>query len=399
MFVLAPIVIVAAVLVVLAVRARQGKPISLHGRWKRAARQLGLDFSIGSRGPRMRGVIDEMQVGVGTFVREHRGRRKRFTRVVVDFGQRLREAEPQRQKGETEDQAVRRLLRRNTDRRILQLVKQVGATVGHGRIKWVRPEVNWEVEDLVDAVNRLVRTAGLFVQDGGSVPDRLLANVQDLSVPDEERLGMAQVLFERFRGSTQARKAAEGLVEHPQPAIRLKAARVLGESGAGTLGKLLRDQTLPRSVREDALDALLKDLAPRVWEPVLARSLHSPHEEVVRTILRRIQLLNHRAAHSLLRRVASDGSMSPRSLSALARTLGRIGDRSAGPILLKMLEHADPGVQREAAIALAYKGGPDDVKPLLSRLSYLPEGRIRNLCRTAVREIEARHGVHALRAG
>lgn len=387
---LPPLLVLVAGVAYAVYRGTRGHGFTLNGRWKRAAGTLGLTFAATKKGPAMAGEANGMQVSVGTFLREHHGRQTRFTRVVIDSNGRITDKVKSRPGGMD---ALLRLLGRAGERRVLQLVKHVGATVSGGRIRWARPGVDWDPEDFVAVVERLLRTAELLVQDEGELPGRLKLNINDPAVPLEERVAMTHALIERFADTPEAREVASGLLGHPAPGMRLKAARVLKEQGAEVIGALVRDPSTPKDVREDAIDALIRELPPRLWEPLVLRALRSSNEAVSRPVVQRIMSVQHAPARRLLARAAEDASTAPVVLAQLARALGKLGDDTAGPVLLKLLGHADPSVQREAVIALAYKGGPAELRPLLARLSLLPEGRIRSLCRTAVREIQARHGL------
>ncbi len=77
----------------------------------------------------------------------------------------------------------------------------------------------------------------------------------------------------------------------------------------------------------------------------------------------------------------------PEALETAARTLGGIGDRSACPVLVELLDASDPMVRTAAAGALGRAGTPDAVEPLIDALRHDDDWRVRAKAASSLGEL------------
>ncbi len=362
--------------------------------WRRAAEALGLEYDGGgpTSGPTMAGDMAGFEVLVDTFGRNDRGTRRTFTRVVIDAGERMPESlEPG---GARPDDALGRLLDQTSRRRITDLVKTLGATVGQGKVRWAREGLVWPINDFVTTVRNVVRTTEHLCLDEDDIPGRLLLAWRDKELPEEQRRQLLLVLIDRFQGTPEAVTGAREALSVPDPELQLEAARSLGRQGVPAMGTLARDPAVAQELRVAAMTALVEDHGPDLHGPQLRKVLRSDQIDVCRTAVHFVRRTNLASAVPFLVELATDPRTSTDLLTLLVETIGEMGDYTAEPTLMGLLHHADLVVRRGAAVALGRIGGPSAVDPLLEQIDAAnADPRLRALCRAAVREIRARYGM------
>ncbi len=371
--------------------------------WGRCADALGLRYDPGgpTNGPTMSGRMGQMRVLVDTFGRVTAGRRETFTRVVVDSEGRIPDNASTHPTAERPRDPLEAMLARHGQRRVLDLVKHLGATLAQGKLRWARPGLIWEAADFVQTVRDAVRTAEHLCVDEADIPARLLVCVRDQRIDAAQRREMLLVLLDRYPGTNEANAAARDALRHPEPVVRLTAARALGQTGVSTLGVLGSDPAVPPEVRAQALNDLMTAWPSDVAQPQLRRVLRSPEPEIVRTAVHLIRQLHHTPAVRVLLELGADPQTPPDLLSLVVEVVGEVGDAAAEPVLLGLLRHGEVIVRRGAAIALGQIGTPEAIVSLRELMDdgLLPDARLRALCRTAIREIQGRFGIAVDAAG
>lgn len=364
-------------------------------RWRQAASALGLEYAPGdaTSGPMMEGAVGAMRVVIDTFGRYQGGERKTFTRVVVDSLGRI-PAHLGADAASRTDDPVERLLQQTSRRRITDLVKHLGATVSGGRLRWACAGLEWDVGALVTTVRNVVRTAEHLCLAETDIPGRLLANVRDHTVPADQRREMLLVLLDRYAGTPEAATAAKEALDHPEPAVRLEAARSLGKAGVPALGSLAADPEAPADIRANALTEVIRNHPRDLAEPQLRKVLKHPDPHVPRTGIHVVRHLKHEPAVRVLLELAADPRTEAELLGLVVELIAELGDASAEPTLLGLLHHKDVVVRRGAAMALGRLGSGAALGPLQELVdAVLTDNRLRSHARGALREIRQRLGL------
>ena len=179
----------------------------------------------------------------------------------------------------------------------------------------------------------------------------------------EQRLTALDLLLTHFPASLEADIAAKDALADPHPAVRLRAARAVGELGLPVAQAILADSRIDDDVRVDALAHLARALPRPVLVPMLIESLERGPAPL-RSEARRLcgQHAVRDAVPHLLKSLRVAGAAERRELLAI---LGRIGDRRVESLALANLEHDDPGVCREAVRCLGRVSRPETIVPLL----------------------------------
>ena len=364
--------------------------------WRMAGEALGLEYDEGgaTAGPTLEGELAGFPLLVDTFGRSDGTRRRTFTRVVIDAGERMPDNIDGTVVPNPQADALTRLLDQTSRRRISDLVKTLGATVGQGKVRWAREGLVWPVVDFVQTVRTVVRTTEHLCVDESDIPGRLLLASRDHELPDEQRKQLLLVLFDRFPGTPEAIAGARDGLSHPEPEVRIEAARALGRTGVPALGQFARDPGLEQELRVVALTALVDEHGPELHGPQLRKVLQAPEPEVCRTAVHFVRRTDLKTAVPFLLELATDPRTSNDLLTLLVETIGEMGDVSAEPTLMGLLHHADMVVRRGAAVALGRIGGPGALEPLYEQVEVLgADARLRSTCLAAMREIRARFGL------
>lgn len=364
--------------------------------WGRVAHALGLEYDGGgpTSGPTMRGRIGQMKLLVDTFGRAVHGERVAFTRVVVDSDGRIPEQltlDPPT--GKPRD-PVEVLLAQHSQKRVVDLVRHLGATLHQGRVRWAVEGLTWEPAAFVQTVRDVVRTAEHLCLDEADIPGRLLLCIRDHDVPEPQRREMLLVLFDRYPATSEANTAARDAVQsHPDAFVRLVAARALGSLGVTTLGILARDPEVTQEVRTEALKDLMTAWPLEIGNPQVRKVIRSDEPEVVRTAVHMVRHLNHVPAVRIMLELAADPQTPADLLSLLVEVIGEMGDENAEPVMLGLLNHQDVVVRRGAAVALGKLGTPLALETLVEQTEagLVPDARLMGLCRAAIRDIRRRH--------
>ncbi len=368
--------------------------------WGRVAQALGLEYDGGgpTSGPTMRGRMGQMRLLVDTFGRAVHGERVAFTRVVVDSDGRIPEQltlDPPRDKPKDPIEA---LLAQHSQKRVVDLVKQLGATLHKGRVRWATEGLVWDPAMFVQNLRDVVRTAEHLCLDEADIPGRLLLCIRDQDVAEPQRREMLLVLFDRYSATSESKSAATDAVRnHPDAYVRLVAARALGSHGVTTLGVLARDPEVTQEVRTEALKDLMTAWPLEIGNPQVRKVIRADEPSVVRTAMHMVRHLNHVPAIRIMLELAADPQTPADLLSLLVEVIGEMGDMNAEPVMLGLLNHPDVVVRRGAAVALGHLGTPLALETLeeQTEAGLVPDGRLMALCRTAIRDIRRRHKLPA----
>jgi len=367
--------------------------------WGRVAHALGLEYDGGgpTSGPTMQGRMGRMRVLVDTFGRAQHGQRTAFTRIVIDSDGRIPEQLTLDAPGHKPEDPIEVLLAQHGKRRVTDLVRELGATLHGGRVRWATEGLVWDAAEFVQTLRDVVRTAEHLCLDEKDIPGRLLLCTRDEKVPEPQRRQMMLVLLDRYVGSPEANSAAKEAVKHPDAYVRLTAARALGKQGVSTLGVLARDPDVTQEVRTAALEDLMTAWPLELGNPQIRKVLRSVEPAVVRTAIHMVRHLNHAPAVRIMLELATDPQTPSDLLSLLVEVVGEMADANAEPVMLGLLNHDDVVVRRGAAAALGQLGTPEALPSLQEQIEepLVPDGRLTALCRSATVEIRRRHRLPA----
>lgn len=365
--------------------------------WDRVGTALGLAYDSGgpTSGPTMRGRMGQMRVLVDTFGRMQNGQRVAFTRIVIDSDGRIPDQLTLDPPDAQPRDPVEALLAHHSQKRVTDLVRQLGATLHDGKVRWATEGLLWDAAEFVQTVRDVLRTAEHLCLDEADIPGRLLLCIRDHQVPEKQRREMLLVLLDRYPGTNEATTAARDAVRHTDPYIRLVAARALGQAGIGTLGLLAREPETGQEIRTEALKDLMTAWPLELGNPQVRKTLRSEEPSVVRTGIHMVRHLNHVPAVRIMLELAADPQTPADLLSLIVEVVGDMGDENAEPVLLGLLNHDDVVVRRGAAVSLGHIGTPNALESLREQAeeSLVPDARLLALCRTARRDIRRRHGL------
>ena len=180
---------------------------------------------------------------------------------------------------------------------------------------------------------------------------------------DAQRLQALDLLLTHFPASLEADLAAKDAVVDEHPAVRLRAARALGEAGVPVAQSIMLDEGAPEALRVEALQHLAVSSSRLSLAPFVLKALDSKANALSETAARIAgQLQLREAVPRLLERLDSAPTAERRHLLS---TLRRIGDRRIESAAIANLDDQDPQVGREAVRCLGRVGRPAKVVPLL----------------------------------
>jgi len=360
--------------------------------WSQLAETLDLDYDPGGllRGPIISGTLNDMQVQLDTLHQLRDGRKVLFTRFVLR-NENLPEGLDKKSKAKPSDDQVKRVLAQVTRRHVTELIKRIGATLSGKKVRWVRESSVWPPDHMADIIRRIVEICDFLCLPESETAKRLLAGVNDESLPDGHRKQMKQLLFERYQGSEECDSLASEMLEEGDPQSRLAAARALGAGGLEALAKIARTSDIPKDIREQALGTIISKHEPSVAYPHLASVVKSPNAESSRTALGVIRRQKYLPAMRLLLETAKDPSTPSDKICNIIDIVGEIGDASAQQTMLTLLQHEFLMVRRRAATALGRIGTQSALGQLQRYANSSSENkRLRDLCTRAIERIRKR---------
>jgi HEAT repeat protein len=283
-----------------------------------------------------------------------------------------------------DEPALLAVLDRGTREKVRAALRDWRAFVKHGEIRAELPRLISNATELEEIVRGLVDLAGRLSVHVPEIPNRLakLATSDDLPAV---RLRSLQIL--RDLSPDLARETSLQAITDSVAEVRLEAALVLGRLDvvAGVAGL----ETAEARLRVRALRHLLEHRSEEVVDAVLDKLISSREYSAIRAAARGLGP-DHRAAAAPLARILP--RVDSETAVVLAESLGGIGDASAEPALLSLLERDEPAVQVAAARALGQAGTARAVEPLLDRTRWLLDPKLRRAARGAVSAIQARLG-------
>jgi HEAT repeat protein len=215
------------------------------------------------------------------------------------------------------------------------------------------------------------------------IPNRLakLATSDDLPAV---RLRSLQIL--RDLSPDLARDTSLHVINDQAAAVRLEAALALGR--LDIVAEVAALETVEARLRVRALRHLLEHPSEQVVDAVLDKLISSHEVAIIGAAARGLEP-EHKAAAAPLARILPKADSE--TAVVLAEALGSMGDASAEPALLALLERLEP-VQIAAAHALGRVGTAHAVEPLLDRTRWLLDSELSRAAREAVSAIHARLG-------
>ena len=162
----------------------------------------------------------------------------------------------------------------------------------------------------------------------------------------------------------------------PSPHVRAKAARALGEIGAGTLAHALVERALnddDADVRAACAQTMGRSPSAEVSE-ALCRALREGHVEMRRRAATAVESLGDPSSAPTLLNALQDPDSEVRRLAG--RALWAIADTAMGEVLLEHLHSPDPAVRAAIAGLLGKVRAPYALEPVASRLED-PHPRVR----------------------
>lgn len=250
-----------------------------------------------------------------------------------------------------------------------------------------------EVETLVALAKRLTLEAGPPIET------RLRRNVEGDRVPEVRRRSL-KWLIERFPDHKLTRGALESGLEDADGHVRLTAIAAAGAAGEAALARMPEDRNLHEQDRLSALQIMKRQDSPQLeavldrlmdqlselarMKPELACVLLDMHLKAPVDDRRRQQLLH-----------ALPQATQP-ALTHLVHHLGRLGERAAEPLFIKLLSRDHVELRIALAEALAEVGGRDAVAPLQPLTGgLLADARLKSAAKAAIEAIQGRLGPSA----
>jgi hypothetical protein len=363
--------------------------------WSTFAEHLDLNYDPGGllKGPMISGVIKGMNVSMDTIYQVRDGRKAVVTRFVL-HNESLPEGLDKTSKAKPTDDPIKRALAQVTRRHITELIKKLGATVAGKKVRWLRENAVWAPESTADVVRRIAQICEFLCLEETDISGRLLAGYRDESLPDGHREELKRLLFDSFPGSPESEAVAGDMLDDPDPNARLAAARALGPRGLDAMAKIARSAENPKEVRETALGEILGKQESSVALPLLASVIRSPNPEVSRTALAMIRRHKYLPAMRVLLEVTKTPDTPSDKICNIIDIIGEIGDSSAQPTLLSLLQHEFLMVRRRAASALGRVGTQNALAPLQQCASASGSNRrFKDLCQRAIERIRKRHRI------
>lgn len=177
------------------------------------------------------------------------------------------------------------------------------------------------------------------------------------------RLQALDVLLTHFPASLEADLAAKDALADPSPAVRLRAARAIGDSGFSVAHAIVVDEVVEPSLRVQALQYLAYAMPRRLFVPLVVRALKTNHDDVRAEAAMQSGRRKIGEAVPLILQQLRQASTDQRS--RLLDVLGRIGDDRAEGVAMAHLNDEAPHVVKEAVRCLARVGHPNRVVPRL----------------------------------
>jgi hypothetical protein len=212
---------------------------------------------------------------------------------------------------------------------------------------------------LPEAIQRMVKLAELLSLDAREVATRLARNAASEDLP-AVRLKCLQLLQERFGEEEVARKASRYALADRSPEMRLRGAIFLAQIDA--VLAIAKDPGLDVSLRVRACT-------------YLARHAPSERGQAIEDLARLLDAVDTNAA------------------VAIAELLEEVGDATAEPALLKLLDRDSESVRIVAARALGHVGTVSAVEALRAHSGGILLSDLKRAAREAIAQIQARLGV------
>jgi hypothetical protein len=242
---------------------------------------------------------------------------------------------------------------------------------------------------LIDVFKFLAGTVRLLSVPPESLHERLAHNAVNDPVAGV-RLQNLRFLADTATGTSTAFLAgtARALLEDPDIAVRVLAARHAGRAGQPVLQAIIGDAGQTLEFRVDALRALGEAgiLDPEQLRPLLAAS----EPALVCTAL---SLIGSGRLEALAPQVIGClGSEQERVRAAAAEALGRLPAALAEPALIERLSDGSADVKLASAESLGRIGSVRAVEPLLALTEGLGRAQLRQAARAAIGSIQSRLG-------
>jgi HEAT repeat protein len=184
------------------------------------------------------------------------------------------------------------------------------------------------------------------LSNAGPVLEKLGQQLQDTSLPEADRVDLANLLGQW--GTPQVREPLLAVIRDPHASIRAAAARALGWPGNREAAAALRERVEAADetpeVKVIALESLDKIGDDSVREAVLAATNDADHR-VRRAAFGGLTIGSFARAEdriALMRRVAGDQALEPWLRCEAIRVLGDANDTASIPLLVRLLESERP---------------------------------------------------------
>ena len=212
-------------------------------------------------------------------------------------------------------------------------------------------------------VRDIARHAQTLCRPGAHTEERLVTNATE----DPEtgvRLSNLEELIHRGTNTPLTKGALRVASEDADPALRVRAAKVLTSRAIALCEPIARDATVDTTVRVDALAVVVARFPdPRVG-PLLARLLEDPTATLRTQAVRAIGTLRHRQSLPYLERVLESDHG---TVLEIPKAILAIGDRQAEGLLLRLIDHPSQ-VVRAATLDALERMGTEAALPALSKM-------------------------------
>lgn len=262
-----------------------------------------------------------------------------------------------------------------------------GTTVENGRILRELPGLVTDPQVLVGTGRELLALARALATPR-NVAGKLAANAGRDPEPAVRKRNL-EVLLESFAESPETGEAMRQALDDADPAIRLMAARFLGDDGRPALLALAGDPSVPQELAVAALESLREGAELASLAAILDAAAATGRGKVACAAAAALgRLRNPEAGAVLAPHLASPDRV---LAAAAARALGESGDTSHTAALVAALAPGKGDLQVAAAEALARVGPVEAVAALHAAVAADPlDLGLRRAAAAAIAAIQAR---------
>ena len=271
-----------------------------------------------------------------------------------------------------------------------QLIDEALATNLRVRDGRLRRDVG--TENLAKEVRRTMELAGRLTLSPDSIPHRLTHNARTDPVAGV-RLRNLDALLQHYPEASCARGTLSDLLKDASAEVELRAAIASGPKGYATLTRLDGVPEASEKTELEALDFLIAHVPQRSQWPFIDSALRHRSRWVRERAFGQVACVGGPKALLRLAQLLEDPDVEL-ALEA-TRAIGKLGDSSCEPALIKALSSEDLRLSKAAAEALGAVGTAAAVMPLQQMIggaaTSILTPDLRKAAHNAIRRIQSRH--------